>query len=99
MNEEVKEFLKASIVMLAMISSVYLSYTMFGGWTMNDDDLTFDVDLPNKFKIEVTQNHEGCNWYLCAYDNNGEHFSSYDCQNEKGVFAMISIISQEEMRE
>jgi len=31
MNEEVKEFLKASIVMLAMISSVYLSYTMFGG--------------------------------------------------------------------
>ena len=66
---------------------------------MNDDDLSFDVDLPNKFKIEVTQNHEGSKWYLCAYDNNGDHFSSYDCQNEKGVLAMISVVSQDEMRE
>lgn len=61
---------------------------------MNDNDLSFDIDLPNKFRIEVTQNYEGCNWYLCAYDNNGEHFSSYNCANEKGVFAMIQYISE-----
>ena len=62
---------------------------------MNDNDLSFDIDLPNKFKIEVTQNYEGANWYLCVYDNNGEHFSSYDCANEKATFAIIELISEE----
>lgn len=66
---------------------------------MNDNDLSFDIDLPNKFKIEVTQNYEGANWYLCVYDNNGEHFGSYDCVTKIGVFNIIEEISKEEMEE
>jgi len=62
-----------------------------------DNDLSFDIDLPNKFRIEVTQNHEGANWYLCVYDNNGEHFDSYDCDNQTEVFNKIKEISLEEV--
>ena len=62
---------------------------------MDDNDLSFDIELPNKFKIEVTQNHEGSKWYLCAYDNNGEHFSSYDCDNQTEVFYIIKQTSKE----
>jgi hypothetical protein len=32
MNEGLRQFIGASIVMLAMILSVYLSYTIFGGY-------------------------------------------------------------------
>ena len=66
---------------------------------MNDDDLSFNVDLPNNFKIEVTQNYEGANWYLCVYDNNGEHFESINCVTQIGVFNIIKEISKEEMVE
>ncbi len=66
---------------------------------MNDNDLSFDVDLPNKFRIEVTQNYEGANWYLCVFDNNDEHFGSYYCDNEIQVFIIIRAFSKEEMIE
>ncbi len=32
MNEELRQFIGASIVMLAMILIIYLSYTIFGGY-------------------------------------------------------------------
>jgi len=31
MNEQLRQFIGASIVMIAMVLSVYLSYTIFGG--------------------------------------------------------------------
>jgi hypothetical protein len=62
---------------------------------MNDNDLSFDIKLPNKFKIEVTQNYEGANWYLCVYDSNGEHFGSHDCDNQTEVFDIIKQTSKE----
>ena len=66
---------------------------------MNDTDLSFDVDLPNKFRIEVTQNYEDANWYLCVYDNNSEHFDSYACGNRIQIFNIIEKTSKEEMIE
>ena len=68
----------------------------------NDNNLSFDIDRlwTNNFKIEVTQNYEDSGmWNVCAFDNNGDYFNSYDCKNEKEVLDIIREISKEEMEE